>query len=223
MMRFAGLSTVIALSACALPPAVEFGGNVLENRRDAAVQHGQLALAYLAADRADVAYVEIGVALDLLPGDAALLHTAALVEAAAGRQARALMYFSSAVAALGPAIDDDGVQGKNGISGTSGTSSINGTSVTKGTSDRLPRGTRRVAGAHSALERQRATLYANYAAALCDAGQVAEARKFEAYGARQREIEQGTRELTPGKVCGALSGLDGNRLEGRRTPALALS
>ncbi|MGI4855482.1 MAG: hypothetical protein ACRYHA_00895 [Janthinobacterium lividum] len=98
MMRFAGLATVFALTACSLPLSEE--NAVVERRRERAQRHGRLALAYLAHERPGIARQEAAMALMLAPGDPQALHAAALAELALGRLPAALPYLAAAATSV---------------------------------------------------------------------------------------------------------------------------
>ncbi|MGI4860451.1 MAG: hypothetical protein ACRYHA_26700 [Janthinobacterium lividum] len=98
MMRFAGLATAFALTACSLPHPEE--NAEAERRRERAQRHGRLALAYLSHQRPGIARQEAATALTLAPGDPQALHAAALAELALGRLPAALPYLAAAATAV---------------------------------------------------------------------------------------------------------------------------
>lgn len=154
MMRFAGMAVAFALSACVVPVDVHDGEKETQRRR-AASRHMQLSLAYLAAQRLDVAESEAAAARQLLPGDVAALHLSALVDVAAGRSACALERFAAAVA-----IDDAASAIR--LDDTDGLTS-----------------------SRAGILADRRALWSNYARALCGAGRAADAGRFFERSRRQ--------------------------------------
>lgn len=158
MMRFTGLATACTASVmvgCSVPLVDDVTADRVRQpvqtraamRHAAAARHSQLSLAYLAANRLDVARGEALKALALAPNDMDALHASALVEVASGRRDTALRYFAAAVDAL-----DGGSDGVSAAVQSAATSSVT-------------------------LSFSAATLLSNYALALCDEGKVADAER----------------------------------------------
>ena len=102
MMRFAGAAAACALSACVVSH-VGHDESAEGRALRLAGHHSQLAFAYLAQDRVEVARREADSALRWYPAHVDALHARAMVEVMRERMPSALRYFALAMKALNDA------------------------------------------------------------------------------------------------------------------------